>query len=118
LKILADEGVDKAIVDRLRLDGNQVMYVAEMAPSISDDAVLDIANKESALLITSDKDFGELIFLQRRTAQGVLLLRLAGLSNLRKAEIVSLTVKEHANELIQSFTVVSPGMIRIRSKLQ
>ncbi len=60
MNFLADEGVDRQIVDRLRLDGHGVLYIAEMDPGISDDEVLDIANREDALLLTSDKDFGGL----------------------------------------------------------
>ena len=40
MTFLADEGVDRQIVERLRLDGHRVAYVAEMSPGITDDAVL------------------------------------------------------------------------------
>jgi len=56
MNLLADEGVDKQIVVRLREEGYSVSYVAEMAPGISDDIVLELANKEGSLLLTSDKD--------------------------------------------------------------
>ena len=62
LNFLVDEGVDRQIVHRLRSEGHAVIYVAELEPGISDDAVLDIANRESAVLVTSDKDFGEIIW--------------------------------------------------------
>lgn len=42
-----------------------MIYVAELEPGISDDAVLDIANRESAVLVTADKDFGEIVLLAR-----------------------------------------------------
>jgi predicted nuclease of predicted toxin-antitoxin system len=61
VKFLADEGVDKQIVDRLRQVGHSVWYVAEMEPGISDDEVLNLANRENDILLTADKDFGELI---------------------------------------------------------
>jgi len=114
VKILADEGVDRAIVERLRQDGHQVWYVAEMGPGISDDTVLSLANREAAVLLTPDKDFGELIFRQRRLAPGVILIRLAGLSPGRKAEIVASALAAHADEMGQAFTVITPGVIRIR----
>lgn len=44
MSLLADEGVDKQIVVRLREEGYSVSYVAEMAPGISDDVVLELAN--------------------------------------------------------------------------
>ena len=61
MNFLADENVDKPIVERLRKDGHIVLYVIEMEPSISDDEVIQRANQESALLLTADKDFGQLI---------------------------------------------------------
>ena len=43
MNFVSDESVDRQIVERLRDDGHFVWYVAEMAPSISDDEVLKIA---------------------------------------------------------------------------
>ncbi len=110
----ADEGVDRQIVERLRLDGHVVRYVAEMEPGISDDVVLDLANARGDVLVTVDKDFGELVYRQRRLSCGVLLVRLPGLSTSRRASIVASAVNEHGNELPGAFAVLTPGAIRIR----
>ncbi|MBU1744766.1 MAG: DUF5615 family PIN-like protein [Proteobacteria bacterium] len=56
-----------------------------MAPGISDDTVLELANNEGSLLLTSDKDFGDLVFRLRRLSAGVVLIRLAGLTPAKKA---------------------------------
>ena len=85
MKIVADEGVDGPIVARLREDGHEVDYVAEIEPGISDDRVLSLANERQALLITTDNDFGELVVRQGRLNAGVLLLRLPGVSPSQKA---------------------------------
>jgi predicted nuclease of predicted toxin-antitoxin system len=114
MNFIADEGVDRQIVERLRQDGHRIWYVAEMEPGISDDTVLDLANQKSALLLTADKDFGELVFRQHRLIPGVVLIRLAGLSPTRKAEIVTFTINQHTLELPQAFAVISPGVFRIR----
>ncbi len=95
-----------------------VLYVAEMQPGISDNVVLDIANQHSALLLTADKDFGELVFRLRRITCGVILLRLAGLSPERKAEIVILIINQHKDELIGAFTVIAPGSLRVRRQIE
>ncbi len=58
MNLLVDESVDKQIVELLRQEGHDVLYVAEIDPSISDDIVLSKANERSALLVTADKDFG------------------------------------------------------------
>ena len=47
MKILADESVDNEIVLRLRSDGHDVGYVAEMSPGIMDEEVLVLASEEN-----------------------------------------------------------------------
>ena len=114
MNLLADEGVDRAVVERLRNEGHDVLYVAEASPSIPDEEVLRQANDHGALLVTADRDFGELVFRQGRVHSGVLLLRLAGLSNATKAEIVAEVCRDRAHELPRAFSVISPGQVRIR----
>jgi len=117
MNLMADECVDRQIVDYLRGEGHDVLYIAEVDPSILDDTLLERANKKNALLLTTDKDFGELVFRQNRISAGVLLLRLAGLSQIEKAKIVSSVIRDHSNQLSRSFTVVSAGMVRIRKRI-
>lgn len=114
MNLLADESVDKSIVDRLRKDGHSVLYIGELTPSIDDAAVLHQANQNGSLLLTSDKDFGELVFRMGQVHAGVVLLRLAGLSAVEKAMTVSSVFATQANELLEAFSVISPGRIRIR----
>lgn len=114
MKFVADESVDYQIVVRLREDGHEVSYVAERDSGISDDVVLAQARREDAILLTSDKDFGELVFRQRLVNNGVLLLRIAGLSQNAKADLVSEALLKHENELPQSFSVLTPTTIRVR----
>ena len=114
MNFLADESVDRPVVERLRREGHQVSYVAELGPGMPDEAVLNLANQETALLLTADKDFGEMVFRRRLHMHGVLLIRLAGLTPARKAEIVALAVQEHLAELPRFFAVIMPGLFRIR----
>lgn len=116
MKFLADENVDKPIVERLRDDGHTVLYVLEMEPGISDEEVIRRANQEFALLLTADKDFGELVFRQRRIVYGVVLIRLAGLSPQRKAEAAATAIQKHADELARNFTVITHRTVRIRKQ--
>jgi len=114
MKFVADESLDFQIVSRLRKDGFDVVDIAEMAPGISDIEVLDLANNGSALLMTADRDFGELVFRQHLVSHGVILIRLSGLSAENKADIVLSAVSLHSEELFNSFTVITSGHIRIR----
>lgn len=106
MNILVDESVDQQIVVRLRDDSHDVLSVAEMDPGIDDDAVL----------LTADKDFGELVFRLGRLSKGVVLLRLSGMSTENKVATVSAAIYEHEAELTDAFSVVSPGTVRIRPK--
>lgn len=114
MMLLADESVDRPIVERLRQDGHDTLYVAELSPSITDDQVLQEANNRNALLLTEDKDFGELVYRLGRVHVGVILIRLAGLPPSSKAEIVAKVLQDHAADLSGAFSVISPGAVRIR----
>lgn len=114
MNLLADENIDQPIVDRLRQEGYDVVYIAELAPSIDDDDVMSEANIRSAVLLTGDKDFGELVFRQQLMHAGVVLCRLGGLSAALKADLVAQAFRGHAAEFIGAFSVISPGIVRIR----
>jgi len=112
---VADESIERQIVDRLRRDGHDVRYIAEDDPGITDDQVLAIANAMSAILLRADKDFGEIVFQENRlVTHGLILIRLAGLSAERKAETMSQALRTGGNDFLDSFSVISPGSIRIQ----
>ena len=64
--------------------------------------------------MTSDKDFGELVYRQKRLTSGVILIQLAGLSPIRKAEIVTSAINQYSEEFSSAFAVVTPAAVRIR----
>jgi len=62
MKFLADEGVDRSIVDGLRKLDFDVYFVVDEIRSLDDEILLQIAVTEQRILITRDKEFGELVF--------------------------------------------------------
>ena len=62
MRIIADESVDARIVDRLRRAGHDILSIAESAPGTPDDLVLTKSDAAGVLLMTADKDFGELVY--------------------------------------------------------
>ncbi len=75
-RFLADENVPLVVIGAFRLWGTDVSWVKEISPGIDDDAVLGLAHSEGRVLVTFDKDFGEMAFrLGKATVAGVLLLR-------------------------------------------
>jgi predicted nuclease of predicted toxin-antitoxin system len=114
MNFFADESLDRQIISRLRQGGHAVLDVTEIDPGISDDKVLSMANESKAILLTADRDFGDLVFRQGRLTEGVVLIRLSGLHSTKKAELVSALINQHAKEIQQAFLVITPGSIRIR----
>jgi predicted nuclease of predicted toxin-antitoxin system len=78
MQLLADENFPGDAVNALRQLGNDVAWVREDSPGISDIQVLDRAQHESRILITFDKDFGELAFRYGLPAScGIILFRIS-----------------------------------------
>ena len=76
MRFIADEGVDAQIVAALRKEGHDVLYVIEFDAGASDPDILCNANEEDRILITRDKDFGELVFRLKKVHSGIILNRL------------------------------------------
>jgi predicted nuclease of predicted toxin-antitoxin system len=113
-RILADESVAQPVVHSLLQDGLDVLAIADTSPGIPDAQVLEIANREGRILVTMDKDFGELVFRERRLSTGVVLLRLPGLTSEAKSHIVLEVFRQYGDELAGCFTVVTQRNVRIR----
>lgn len=119
MNIITDENVSRYVNERLRAAGHQVARFIELGPRGSfDPVVLAIATKGNALLITNDKDFGELVYHQRLAHSGVLLIRLSKLTLEEEAEAVAQVVEEYGEELLDAFTVIKQrGKPRIRRRI-
>ncbi len=113
---MADESVDKQIVARLRAGGHRVVFIAESEPSVSDEIVLARSREQDAVLVTADKDFGELVFRQHITHCGILLVRLAGIPSDEKGELVASVVESHADALTCGFCVLTRRSFRVRRR--
>ncbi len=75
MKFLADENISNKVVNALRNRGVDIISVKELESSLSDETVLEVANKQKRILITFDADFAELVFRRKLKAQGVILLK-------------------------------------------
>lgn len=117
MKILADENIEREFIEALREAGFDIVSVRESYIGVADDEILQIAEKESTVILTYDTDFGELIFRYSLKSRGVILLRLSGLSLTEKIDKTILAIREHEAELENTFTVVSEKLVRIRKNL-
>lgn len=75
-RMLANENVPGDVVTDLRADGHDVTWMKDIGLRSPDDRVLALAFAEGRIVLTFDKDFGELAFrLGQRATPGVILLR-------------------------------------------
>jgi len=114
MKFLADEGIDAPIVREMRTAGYDVYYIAEEEAGVEDDYILKKANEEKRILITKDKDFGELVFRLKQIHAGVILARLEGIKPKTKAKFILKAILDHENILENAFTIIQPGIVRVR----
>jgi predicted nuclease of predicted toxin-antitoxin system len=117
MKLLADESVEGPLVERLRSEGLIVVAIAEILPGAPDDVVLALANDSNSLLVTEDKDFGELVFRLGKVHQGVVLLRLSGLTSQLKCDFVADAFQNVSHRMRDAFTVITASGVRVRHKL-
>ena len=115
MKWLADENVLEAIVDWLRSRGEDVTLSRDLETDGSDSAALSAAAEQGRIILTDDKDFGELVFRRRLVSAGVLLLRQHGTSPTARLERLDNVWPAIEANLPGSFVVVSPADVRVRS---
>ena len=114
MKFLLDVCVSSRSLDRyLVSSGHDVSSVLQVDPRASDETVLNIALRENRILVTEDRDFGELVFLRGRSHGPI--IRLVELSVDEQVEAMSELLANHLDALRgEAIVTVSRGRIRIR----
>jgi predicted nuclease of predicted toxin-antitoxin system len=115
MRWLADECVDALLIAKLREAGHDVVYVAETDPGVTDRQVVSMAVQERRLLLTEDKDFGEMVVRWRRPLPGLVLLRLDAVETGRKWSRLNAAIERYADELFGRFTIVEDARLRSRA---
>jgi len=113
MRLLADECCDMAVVRALRAAGHDVLAVREAIPGAEDESVVQLALRDSRVLLTEDKDFGQLLYASPPGTQGVILVRFPATARQAAAEAVLNLVLTHGETLRGRFAVVEPGRIRV-----
>jgi predicted nuclease of predicted toxin-antitoxin system len=114
MNFLVDESTGSAVAEYLRRAGHDVLAVAEAMPQADDPDILARAVGEGRLIVTNDKDFGELIFRSGQAHHGVLLLRLHDESPPNRVRVVKSVLEQYSDRLAGCFTVATEIGVRIR----
>ena len=114
MRFLADECIAVTLVAQLRDAGHDVRHVGEEHRGIDDRAVLALAQKESRILLTEDKDFGDYAFRQRLPVPGLVLIRPQGMQRAAVWPRLQAAIQRFGDDLLGRYTVVEAGRFRAR----
>ncbi len=112
MRFIVDECAGPLVANWLREQGHDVFSVYEQARGMEDDRVIIKACDENRILITTDKDFGEQVYRERKTHQGVILLRLSDERAAAKIRILKQLLDSYADKIPGQFVVVTEKRVR------
>jgi predicted nuclease of predicted toxin-antitoxin system len=112
---LADECVSARLVKQFRGEGHDVAYAAEMAVGVTDTDLIALANGGERLLLTDDKDFGELVIRRQWTVPGLVLMRIDAEHPQMRWERLKAAVTQFGESLFGRYTIVESARFRYRA---
>jgi predicted nuclease of predicted toxin-antitoxin system len=114
VRLLADENVPRTIVAWLRGQGHDVLYAAESRSQAPDADLLTEAEAQGYVVLTEDKDFGELVYRDLRNSHGIILLRMDDLPASRRLARLQAVWTVIGSHLPGNFLVVTRSKLRVR----
>lgn len=115
MKFLADENLEYSIISLLQEKKVKILAVRDIMKGATDSEIINYAFRNKLIIITSDKDFGELTFRLQKPIHGIILLRLPEAGNKEKSEILLAALNKLGNDVTNKFIVVEKHSVRIRS---
>lgn len=116
MKILANENFPKASVIYLRKAGYDVLSISELHGGIRDEEVIELAIKEERIIVTFDRDYGELVFKKGfKPSKGIVYLRLDNFFPEDPGALIHSLFESDKFNFFNALTVVDKNFIRQRS---
>ena len=113
MKLLLDTCIWGGAVPELSAAGHDILWAGDWPRDPGDDEILTIAHGDQRVLVTLDKDFGELAVVHMRPHSGI--LRIVGFPARQHASMCLRALNMHGTELAAGAIVtVEPGRLRIR----
>lgn len=104
MRFLVDECTGPIVAKWLRENDHEVFSVYDDWTGASDEDVLAKAVHENWILITNDKDFGEMVFRERRPHRGVVFMRLADERSTNKVKVLTHLLESYSEKLSVTVT--------------
>jgi len=114
MKFVVDESTGDSVVAELRRLGHDALSIQETFPGLDDPPILDIAVTADRIVVTNDKDFGELVYRSGLPHAGVILFRLDDESAGNRVRMMREVLQRCGNQLKDNFIVATERKIRVR----
>lgn len=114
MQILADECIRRSLVEALRAAGHDVVWVRQTMAGATDEAIVRKAHQERRILLTADKDFGEIGLREGVSLPGIVLLRFPPGAWQAAEQSVMRLLKLAAADLQGRVAVLTPSRARFR----
>ena len=112
MRFLTDRCAGRRLAEWLRNNGHDVVEAHSLGPDPGDRALLELAESENRVLVTMDKDFGELIYLRRVSHAG--LIRLPDVRVARRIEMIEELLNQYHEALEdRAIVTIQGGRVRI-----
>src|SRR5438105_5017453 len=112
MKILLDTCVWGGATAELQANGHDVVWTGDLTVDPGDEQILEQAHRESRILVTLDKDFGELAIVHGLPHSGI--VRLVNISAKQQAKVCETVLAKHGDELLRGAIVTAErGRIRV-----
>ncbi len=115
LKFLVDVGVGKQVERYLQTQNYDIKTVRAINCQMPDSDIIRLAVLEERIVITMDKDFGELVYHSGMKHCGVLLLRLEDATGSEKVQVISEILAKYFVQLPHNFCVYKNGKLRSKA---
>ncbi len=113
MRFITDENMGPTVSKWLVTKGHEIFSVYDESPGLTDEEILEKAFQENYIVITGDKDFGELVYKHQLPHKGVVLLRLTDETPPSKIKVLEQLLSQYAEQLPNKFTVVTEIGVRI-----
>ena len=114
MKLLADENIEIACVNWLRELGHDVSWAVEIYSGFPDTHLVEIARRESRVVLTRERGFGELVYAEQRVATGVVLVRLKAKNQWERLALLQSLWRDIEAGASGNFIVVTNDRLRVR----
>jgi len=114
MKFLVDSCISKFAVESLRKEGFEVLWIPETDKDPGDTEIIKKAYTENLVLVTADKDFGELIYVFKKPHPAI--IRLVNIRAKEQGKLLLKVINTYQNEINQK-ALITVDRLRVRVRL-